>query len=84
MDNYVHIQTYIHTYVQCAHLLFKNHIYVMHTYIHTYIHTCIHTYMNLRAQRNSIATGPLSDMLSYGIFRQREADMVTGKNIMYV
>ena len=29
---------YIHTYIQCVHLLCKHHIYVIHTYIHTYIH----------------------------------------------
>jgi hypothetical protein len=31
-----------------------------------------------------LATGPLVDMLSYGIFRQREADMVTGTHTHYV
>ena len=31
--------------LQCVHLLFKNHIYVIHTHIHTYIHAYIHTYM---------------------------------------
>ena len=28
--------------LQCVHLLFKNHIYVIHTYIHTYIHRYVH------------------------------------------
>ena len=36
------IHTYIHTYIH-IHLLFKNHIYVIYTYI-LYIHTYIHTY----------------------------------------
>ena len=41
-----YIYVNMHTYI--VHLLFKNHIYVIHTsrnitYIHTYIHTCIHT-----------------------------------------
>ena len=33
---YIHtyIHTYIHAMLQCVHLLFKNHIYVIHTYIH--------------------------------------------------
>ena len=31
--------------LQCVHLLFKNHIYVIHTCIHTYIHAYIHTYI---------------------------------------
>ena len=45
----------------------------------------MYAYIQIRAQRDSIATGPLGDMLSYGIFRQREADMVTGMYVcMYV
>ena len=45
------IHTYIHTYIQCVYLLFKHHIYVIHTrrhvytYIPAYIHTCLHTYL---------------------------------------
>ena len=32
--------------LQCVQLLFKNHIYVIHTCIHTYIHAYIHTYIH--------------------------------------
>ena len=35
------LKHYIHTILQYVHLLFKNHIYVIH---HTYIHTCIYIY----------------------------------------
>ena len=35
----------IHAYMlQCVHLLFKHHIYVIHTNIQTYIHTYVHVY----------------------------------------
>ena len=53
--------------------------------MHAYIHKYMYAYIQIRAQRDSIATCPLGDMLSYGIFRQREADMVTGMYVcMYV
>ena len=52
--------------------------YIRNTCIYTY-HTYTHIYR--RSERNSLATGPLVDLLSYGIFRQREADMVTGTHI---
>ena len=50
--HYVYIHTYIHTYttymLQCVHLTFKNHIYVIHTNIHAYIHSCTNTHITYR------------------------------------
>ena len=48
MPGIVFTLSYIHTYImlQCVHLLFKNHTYVIHTYIHTYrevaLGQCVH------------------------------------------
>ena len=33
-----YIHACIHTWLQCVHLSFMNHIHVIHTYIHTYMH----------------------------------------------
>ena len=49
IHTYIHEHTYIHTYMlQCVHLLFKNHIYVIHTYMTDHMHTYIHTYTIFR------------------------------------
>ena len=40
IHTYISIPTYIHTYIR---MLFKHHIYVIHTYAYTFIHTYIHT-----------------------------------------
>ena len=37
-DPYIHTYSHKGAMLQCVHLLFKNYIYVIHTYIHTYIH----------------------------------------------
>ena len=73
----IYIFTYIHT-IQCFHLLLKNHIYVIHTYLNTYLHTYIHTLVKVVAATTNLDGSKMGDAFglkgTYDLFPENSGD----------